>query len=796
MSNSRYFIIPEIESEENPDLQDFLVVMPGQADDPNARVYRLATIIDQFAGRINRNIPENAVGIDQLDSEVLRFIVYGRLADGTIPQLSGTTPTETDTQSAGPETVAGVPTKLLDGEDTDEILPPSRENFPEIVTLNPRQRTVPPSKISAPVTYLPSQPTQFFLDERDSELWGSWQPPEDNGGTDILNYEVAIEEYAEDINIDDLTWIDVELDLTYVFPNLENNKRYIAFVRDKNKVGYSVPVSISGIPFERVIENLTVTLSSSANTFTNYANDTNQLGFIPISAVFSDVPQDFVQADITTTNVERITDFRRSGHKVTFNLHPEHRASDVTVSIAAGVATNSDNTQNLESNTLTFTFVENILLIAPQAKNVFVSPGDRNLEVTWEDPLINAHLLTGWKISLDDIEYLPISRNVHVHRFVNLENGQEYPIYLKSTIGLRTSEPFIIYGTPTADSRPINVPSTLLPAPIVPVSSELWGGSHFRFYWDTPERPNYDGFEVRTDPTSTTWERLDKTARHYDYTLQSQIDAPYIEVRSYNEHGHSEPYIMERIPIGLADQITNASIEAGNYHARITFDELGELGAGSLGPNDLPYSNAQWVSVLGIVPTGEDLPSDATGYGPIASGHIVPLNNGVTWDVHIASRTRQFTNDPIILTVSPADTHASDGSVGDPASVAVTSNANGELTITWEEPSDTGGGPGVGQYELRLTNKYLPWIELPANARFSVHLPATARSHTFTGLLSGAQHEIEIRTINFNGTWGSHTGYNEGGFWPHGWESSDGNGLITVPNKYNSDWVAVTGIPT
>ena len=87
---------------------------------------------------------------------------------------------------------------------------------------------------------------------------------------------------------------------------------------------------------------------------------------------------------------------------------------------------------------------------------------------------------------------------------------------------------------------------------------------------------------------------------------------------------------------------------------------------------------------------------------------------------------------------------------GEIPNLSLSSNAPGELTITWNAPATTPEDYRVAWAKNDLS--YLAWDASNETHRGSAYPSATATSHTLTGLTNGATYKVRMRSRYNTGT--------------------------------------------
>jgi uncharacterized repeat protein (TIGR02543 family) len=110
-------------------------------------------------------------------------------------------------------------------------------------------------QVYAAVPTVPAVPQNFTATPGDGQVELSWNAPADDGGSDIISYEV----YKDG----DANWTDVGSDTSYTFTGLTNGTEYTFYVRAVNRVGAGPAASIKATPTATPVPTYTVTVNGS-----------------------------------------------------------------------------------------------------------------------------------------------------------------------------------------------------------------------------------------------------------------------------------------------------------------------------------------------------------------------------------------------------------------------------------------------------------------------------------------------------------------------------------------------------
>lgn len=437
-NNQDVLFLPRIESEIPIDLNDYIIVMPPQAEtgecERKPRVYRLDKLLELFDGNLTPEITPGSVTLDSLSTEVQRFIICaGQEIDdgsGSTPITPPVIPIPDPTLPSGvvvptaplePNRVPGIPVEVIPQTppQRDVLPPPSKDILSKIVRISATPRINPPSEVSAPVTTIPSNARGLSVIEKDRSLLFQFDEPLDDGGAEITNYYVAIHPSVDVINEADLNWIDIELSRSHLFTGLDNDVEYLVYVRPKNPIGFGYAQTILAQPTASAPSTGTVPAKIKPVGTLVYTFNPNTRKFIGKTLIlnFDDNMTGLAREDFVTSDMVVVSLYDQRGHRITSaqgNTTPSTRYrvyavpftedkisnptfGDVTLQLPAGVAMSNDNRGNAESNLLTFKYKEYYEAIPPPAEDLIITTGNGELTVEWkksDDPRIEGYVFT------------------------------------------------------------------------------------------------------------------------------------------------------------------------------------------------------------------------------------------------------------------------------------------------------------------------------------------------------------------------------------------------------------------
>ena len=775
---SKFIIVPSDNVDSFPDLTDRFMIIPAGTDNPHAELYTGEQIIAWINQQLNINIRKGSVEIEDCSQDLLAFIARAGQAVSGSRQTGTTTPTTPDVpitpDGTGtlPQIPPGIPTPidvLDDIDEPDPLVPPTEPDEP-IPIISPIVIIDPPAPISVPVIYHPSQPQNMFLIELDTELLLNYEPPENDGGDDVT-YEVAIKEADDPTRITELTWINNETRLAYLFTGLTNGTEYIGYARCRNEAGVGFTAEARGRPVDTsTATTLTLTITAEDTYYTT--NNQGVFSLVTYLLRYSESVGTISQSEITVNNgaLESV-ESSLNVHRVTVRPNSFTEPLTIVVGVDAASTTAGDKISAAVTSPVVGYSTYTVPIVDPPL-NMQIVPKDQSLTVSWEAPPVTQNGnkgITGYQIGLDGNIWLDKPADVFTHTFTGLSNNQEVTVHLRSKSKDAYSTIITLSGTPMVDITVITIPEEELPGePRNPAYFQQADGS-LTVRWEAPLKTNFEGFQIRKGLGA--WTDLDVNAREYTFSLDARWEIARVYLRSTNARGVSPTLELALTVIGTPDPIQNAMAEAGNGVVKVTWDALAK---GNIpGEYDLYDSHVQH-AVVRVRKDSDDSYPFGEEWGSHYDNEIyIQLENETAYVIEISSRTVHFQSDITReVTVTPSATHAATNAPG-PVTGASATAGSGSLTINWTAPVDTGGGSGISHYELWIrpidTNgEYLSW----QNAA------ATATSYTFSNLNSGQLHRVVIRVVNNNGTFGQ---------------------LLEHPpinNRLVSDEVEVTGTPT
>lgn len=761
---NQFLQIPETESERTPELDDFLmIVRSGGADDGCVDVYRMSTIIDTFAERLNRNIPDGSIVLDDLSPNLINDII--RMGRGETTTTTPTTPTPTTPTTPAPSTqLPAAPPGVVP---PPEILPtpdPQTTLVQRIPQLSQRPRINPPTPVSTPVTYHPSEPTNLYLIEDNGTILANWGDPEDDGGAAITNFEVAIATVASGTTIANLTWIDKQVGYSHLFSGLTNGTEYNVYVRCRNVAGYSFSVEQKGQPNQAPSTDLELTIEDLTGYYTYQGTD---FTLVTYQLRYTEDTLDIATGEVTVNGGSLIQVNRFLNlHQVT--VRPDNY--DEGVSITVSTTATRTNLNKMIAAAVTspktlFRLGVGISNLEPP-RNVQTVEGDQSVVVNFEAPLtelVGIEQLTGYQISTDNINWVNIAKDVYTHTIGALTNGTEYTIYLRSKSAVAYSRNVELKVTPGVATDVTAVPRSALPD--IPRNAEMKQDQFGNLYfdWEAPLRDNFTGFRVRINTataspipgestiTEGTWMELAKNVRRYTHVSSTRWDYIQFEIQSTNSRGHSESVKFAPAVTAWPDPIQNVVVTAGNGVVRVAFDDLPDTPLDDafdpFGSGQLAYSSPQFVNVK-IYKSDELLVNVDTGGAN--SPLYFQLENEVAHRVEVRSRTSSFESDTVSTsTVTPSASNAV-ASVGAVENLSLTAGTN-QIAASWDALTD------ADYYELTLSPRPAAADVNDVMTRLNyIYQPfrVDTNSYTFSELYTGTEYTIGVRGVSNNGTFG------------------------------------------
>ena len=429
-----------------------------------------------------------------------------------------------------------------------------------------------------------------------------------------------------------------------------------------------------------------------------------------------------------------------SAHTGNFQTGNQYRA-DISLVAASGyqwpipaptvTLANQQQSTQVQGSTLRFsvTFTSgsgatNPNLSAP--RNLVVAPSNGQVTLTWTAPETGSTTVTGYQVSFGQTSgynpnWLAIQgsgQNTQTHTITNLTNGTEYTFEIRAVSAA---------GTGTASLRATGTPTAAVPSAPQGFTATA-GGGQVALTWSAPASTvAITGYEVSSN-NGSTWVTATSSTGH-TFTGLTNGTTYTFRVRALSAAGPGASAQTTGTPTGAGKTVTVGA-------------QSGALAAGATGTVTFPVTtsniaNGSYTATVANRPNGISV-----------QGQVTINNNTGTLTLEGTSSTVQGNTNNLTLTIDGATSAAFMLIVGGtsaptaPQNFAV-SSGNGQVTLTWSAPSNTGGSAITGyQVSYWATNGYTQnWTTIQGSG-------ANTTSHTITGLTNGTDYTFELRALN------------------------------------------------
>ena len=555
----------------------------------------------------------------------------------------------------------------------------------------------PIASVKATPRGAPSAPRNLAASPGDARVTLAWDPPADDGGSDITGYEYQVDQGDwEDAGTADARSV-------VVSSGLENGQSYTFSLRAVNDVDPGAVATVEATPRAEVTapsapQNLAAAPGDAQMTLT-WSPPANDGG--------SDITGYEYQVDQGSWNDAGAADARSVGVSGLENLR-QYRFSlrALNGGTEPGAA-------------VTVQATPRAAITAPTApRSLTAEPGDTVVRITWEPPADNGgSALTGYQMRGGlQTTWASISATVTgPANFPNLENGREYTFEVRAVNDIGPGPIASVDATPRATITAPSAPRNLAASP---------GDAQVTLTWDPPAEDggsDVTGYEYQVDQGD--WKDGGTTdARSVVVSSGLENEQSYaFSLRAVNDIGPGAVATVEATPratITAPSAPRNLAAEPGNAMVTLTWSPPANDGGSDITGYEYQVDQGDWhdagaadarsVGVSGLENGREFTFSlragNETGPGPIASVNATPR----------AAITAPSA--PRNLTAEPGDT---------------------VVRIFWEPPADNGGSALTG-YQFR-GGLVTSWLPAP---------PTENGPANFGSLENGREYTFEVRAVN------------------------------------------------
>ncbi len=572
-----------------------------------------------------------------------------------------------------------------------------------------------PSEIltAIPVT-IPSAPDAPTLTHGNTKLTATWAAPDDDGGSEIIRYELQYREVTDPEGI----WLNVTTDseittTSHTITELTNGTEYEVQVRAVNAQGNS---EWSGSATE------TPDITPNAP-----AVPTLTVGNTQLTATWS-APTDTGGSAITRYELQY-----RKGSSGAWTLissgigtRTNHTITGLTNGDSYEVQVRAVNAQGTSPWSSSASATPATVPVAPADPTL--TEGNAQLSAAWSAPNNGGSAITRYELQYrkgSSGAWTLISSGIGTrtnHTITGLTNGDSYEVRVRAVntrgdgawSGSSIATPVAVPNTPTALT--LTVGNTQLGvAWSAPTDT---GGSPITRY-KLQYRKGSSG--AWTPITSD----IGSTRTNHTIAGLTNGDSYEVQVRAENAQGTS-PWSSSAsatpatVPVAPADP----TLTVGNTQLSAAWSAPNN-GGSAITRYELQYrkgSSGAWTLI-------------SSGIG--TSHTITGLTNGDSYEVRVRAVNAQGDG-----AWSGSSTATPDIAPNAPTAPTLTAG-NTHITATWSAPTDNGGS-AITRYELQYRTGGGAWTFITSGI-------GTNTSHTITGLTNGDSYEVRVRAVNAQG---------------------------------------------
>ena len=544
----------------------------------------------------------------------------------------------------------------------------------------------------------PGAPTNLRVSPSSDQLTVRWSTPDNDGGSAIRRYEYRVDggEY-QSVGLE--TWV--------VIGDLTNGQAYSVDVRAVNGESEGIAATVGGTPISgstvgSAPRHLTV-ISGEKELIVVWSTPETDGG----SAITSYEYSINGEAYVDTGSVEtRVTISQLADGSSLVN------GTEYSVTVrAVNAEGKSEDSEELSGIPLG---------VPDMPENVTVTPGDRQLNLSWLEPSNTGGFdITGYEYSLNSEAYVEVGNinTVTIDQLSDggkLVNGTQYSLAVRAMNDLGVGDVSTVAGTPIGTAY-------------APEITEITGGNqHLVVNWMAPRnnggstitsyKYSINGGAYVNTGSAETRVTINQLADGSNLVNGTQYSVTILAVNEYGDGDPSEE--QTGTPVGPPEAPQNVSLMPADQQLVVNWDAPSYNG----GARILRYEYS--------IDGGLSYQSTRLGLFVI----IDSLTNGNDYTVYVRAVNSLGASGDSIVSGRPS---AEIIPPSEPINVVVASG-NGQLTVTWEEPESNGGSP-ILNYEYSINGEaYLRTNS--AETRVTISQLADG-----SNLVNGTQYLIAVR---------------------------------------------------
>ena len=557
----------------------------------------------------------------------------------------------------------------------------------------------------------PSAPQNLAASPGDTEVTITWDPPAEDGGSDVTGYEFQVDQ-------GDWKKADTNGARSLVVKELKNEQSYTFSLRAVNGIGPGASASVNATPRAKI-----TTPSAPRDLAASPGNGKVTLTWSP--------PANDGGADVTGYEFQVDQgDWKDAGGADARSVVVDdlENGREYTLSLRAGNETGPGAVATVDAT-------PRAAITAPSApRNLAASPGNALVTITWEPPAddggsaltgyqMRGGLQTSW-VTLQATETGPAT-------FPNLENGREYTFEVRAVNDIGPGPTASVNATPrAAPTAPRNLAASPRDARVT-------------LTWEPPAEDGgaaITGYQYQVDQEG--WINAGTAAARSVVVTDLKNEQSYtFSLRAVNGLGPGAVEMVEATPRSGADAVApkpprNVRVSPRDTTATLTWEPPADDGGSDVTGYQYQVDRTDGGSDV----TGYEYQVDRTdwkdaGTADARSADVTGLENGrdYTFAVRALNGIGPGAADTVEATPRP-------GAIAPTAPrglAAVPGDA--EMTLTWSPPANDGGSAVTG-YQYQVDQG--AWINAGA---------AAVRSVVVSGLKSVRSYAFAVRAVNGTG---------------------------------------------